>query len=51
MCFAGEYGEEVITPDSDAKLVYMSDIEYGYNMLASDQISLDRIPADLRVDE
>ncbi|XP_041353062.1 N-acetylgalactosaminyltransferase 7-like [Gigantopelta aegis] len=47
----GEYGEGVITPDKDARLVVQSDREYGYNMLASDQIALDRVPADLRLDE
>ena len=49
----GEYGKELILGGSilTADRVQASIAEYGFNIVASDQISLDRNPADLRHDE
>jgi len=45
---AGEYGEEVVLDSSLDASVKKSIAEFGFNIIASDRISLDRAPKDLR---
>jgi len=45
---AGEYGEEVILDDSLKPAVDKAIAEFGFNLVASDRVSLDRAPKDLR---
>ena len=49
----GEYGKELILPDdAETKQKVQSTIsEYGFNIFASEKISMDRMPEDLRKDE
>lgn len=49
----GEYGEEVKLPEDDhTKQKVQSTIsEYGFNIIASEMVSMDRAPADLRHEE
>jgi len=48
---AGEYGEKVVLDKSLDSAVKDSITEFGFNIVASDRISLDRAPKDLRHDE
>ena len=48
---AGEYGEEVKLDASLDDTVKKSIAEFGFNIVASDRISLDRAPKDLRKQE
>nr|CAB3248256.1 N-acetylgalactosaminyltransferase 7-like [Phallusia mammillata] len=48
---AGEYGVEVVLDKSLDSAVKSSINEFGFNMVASDRISLDRAPKDLRHQE
>jgi len=48
---AGEYGEEVKLDASLDDAVKKSIAEFGFNIVASDRISLDRAPKDLRKQE
>lgn len=45
---AGEYGEAVVLDSSLDSSVKSSIAEFGFNIVASDRISLDRAPKDLR---
>ena len=48
---AGEYGEEVVLDDSLKSAVEKTIGEFGFNLIASDRVSLDRAPKDLRKPE
>lgn len=45
---AGEYGDPVELDKSLDDAVKKSIAEFGFNLIASDRISLDRAPKDLR---
>ncbi|CAK8683668.1 unnamed protein product [Clavelina lepadiformis] len=47
----GEYGAKVVAQPSEKDAVSASIKEFGFNMVNSDKISLDRLPKDLRHQE
>ena len=47
----GEYGAKVTALPSEKEAVDASIKEFGFNMVNSDKISLDRLPKDLRHQE
>jgi len=48
---SGEYGAKVTALDSEKEAVDAAIKEFGFNMVNSDKISLDRLPKDLRHQE
>lgn len=47
----GEYGKAVYTTAEEKSAVDASIKEFGFNLIASDKVSLDRLPKDLRHEE
>lgn len=48
---SGEYGEPVITEDDEKTKAEMSAREFGFNMINSDKIAMDRALPDIRLKE